>query len=387
MHEHWIDDLARHLAGGRSRRSLLRSLVGGASAIALGSRGSYSGVAAQDSCAPWETPCASGFGGDQCVDVTDDEENCGQCGNVCPVGARCQNAECVCGAGLNDGREVLCPGGLFGGDSICVDVGTDPDNCGQCGSVCPSGAKCEGGACVCGSINDQPGAEWQICPGGLLESDVGCADIQHDPNHCGGCGVACGDGTPCDEGVCRDSTTPATSTGSTGSAGNIPFQVDTVTDATLTETAFAAYLPRSLSGHVLATDLTAEEAAEPYYDGVLDSRNFYYYDPKVAVPEITAFANVSMLPSGRSVLDLLSDDRDACLDTIDCTIDDEELSPTARIVFELQRFQVDGLDDRVHFLAWGERLGRTVYTLEGLSASQLEELATAFVSNARAARE
>jgi len=155
----------------------------------------------------------------------------------------------------------------------------------------------------------------------------------------------------------------------------------------LTETAFAAYLPRSLSGHVLATDLTAEEAAEPYYDGVLDSRNFYYYDPKVAVPEITAFANVSMLPSGRSVLDLLSDDRDACLDTIDCTIDDEELSPTARIVFELQRFQVDGLDDRVHFLAWGERLGRTVYTLEGLSASQLEELATAFVSNARAARE
>ncbi|MBV9949523.1 MAG: hypothetical protein JOZ69_21955, partial [Myxococcales bacterium] len=32
---------------------------------------------------------------------------------------------------------------------VCVDPMTDPKNCGGCGTVCPAGAPCQGGQCLC----------------------------------------------------------------------------------------------------------------------------------------------------------------------------------------------------------------------------------------------
>jgi hypothetical protein len=41
-----------------------------------------------------------------------------------------------------------CPAGRTLCNGACVDLRSDPNHCGACGSVCPSGARCELGACV-----------------------------------------------------------------------------------------------------------------------------------------------------------------------------------------------------------------------------------------------
>lgn len=79
----------------------------------------------------------------------------------------------------------------------CVDLDTDPSNCGTCGQACgdPS-AVCEGGSCLCpDSFTDcEPG------PGALCVHD---AWFPWDLRHCGGCGRACQPGQHCYEGECR----------------------------------------------------------------------------------------------------------------------------------------------------------------------------------------
>ncbi|HOW73403.1 MAG TPA: FG-GAP-like repeat-containing protein [Phycisphaerae bacterium] len=44
-------------------------------------------------------------------------------------------------------RSFTCPGGLTCG-GVCVDLMTDPDNCGSCGTVCDPGEACTGGQCL-----------------------------------------------------------------------------------------------------------------------------------------------------------------------------------------------------------------------------------------------
>src|SRR5919199_1729481 len=46
----------------------------------------------------------------------------------CPVGTTCQNGECLTPQGCQPG-ETLCAG-------QCVDLSSDPENCGACGNVC-----------------------------------------------------------------------------------------------------------------------------------------------------------------------------------------------------------------------------------------------------------
>jgi hypothetical protein len=76
----------------------------------------------------------------------------------------------LCGCGL------LCtPDG--GTAATCIDPKTDPNNCGACGTSCPTTAACQGGACVC------PGT--QIICGGV------CVDPNSDVNNCNGCGQRC----------------------------------------------------------------------------------------------------------------------------------------------------------------------------------------------------
>jgi hypothetical protein len=49
---------------------------------------------------------------------------------------------CKCRTGLD-----ICPGKFSWSDSICVNTGTDEENCGACGNVCPSGSRCSRGRC------------------------------------------------------------------------------------------------------------------------------------------------------------------------------------------------------------------------------------------------
>ncbi|HUB09402.1 MAG TPA: choice-of-anchor D domain-containing protein [Myxococcales bacterium] len=68
-------------------------------------------------------------------------------------------------------------------NGACVDLQTDPENCGSCGTACPTG-QCSGGECL------------SSCGGAQV-------DLDSDPDNCGACGTACGSCTQgCLSGAC-----------------------------------------------------------------------------------------------------------------------------------------------------------------------------------------
>lgn len=95
------------------------------------------------------------------------------CCGSCPDGGFCRNGECT----LCTSEETQC-------GTACVDLATDPANCGTCGRACPSG-ECLNGSCSCLVQPD--------CP-------VGCSCFEI-PGGGGACG---GDTTsrPCVNNVC-----------------------------------------------------------------------------------------------------------------------------------------------------------------------------------------
>jgi hypothetical protein len=120
-------------------------------------------------------------GGTACVDVSSDPANCGACGTACPGTAICTNGVCAC------------PGGLSVCGSSCVDVSSDPANCGACGTSCGD-LFCLRGECSvdCGSLSECSGA---------------CVDVMSNSSHCGSCGNACGPGSSCLDGQCQCGST------------------------------------------------------------------------------------------------------------------------------------------------------------------------------------
>ncbi|HUB07500.1 MAG TPA: hypothetical protein VMB50_10890 [Myxococcales bacterium] len=175
--------------------------------------------------------------GGACVDTNADPDHCGGCGigndggvcingdlfppppgtscdGFCPVGETCEGAYCV---GPCASTSSVCPlqGGSYGAccfppgetSTVCVDVLTDPANCGFCDQRCPAGQSCVDGSCsgakapcvggrVGGFCNLDAGLSFLCCPGG------GCTDTSSDPGNCGGCGNAC-DGGSCVAGSCQ----------------------------------------------------------------------------------------------------------------------------------------------------------------------------------------
>ncbi len=73
-----------------------------------------------------------------CQDLSEDNDNCGDCGNTCSADAFCADSVCNCGDDT-----VEC-----GGE--CVELDFDPNHCGACGNVCDSGI-CTEGFCECTS--------------------------------------------------------------------------------------------------------------------------------------------------------------------------------------------------------------------------------------------
>ena len=99
-----------------------------------------------------EQPC-----GDQCVDVTKDPDNCGGCGNSCANNrpsyvtndVACEAGKCVytCEAGYeNCGSE---------GSTECVDLTSDRKNCGECGHACEPNAYCQESSCKPSNCPDE----------------------------------------------------------------------------------------------------------------------------------------------------------------------------------------------------------------------------------------
>jgi hypothetical protein len=89
----------------------------------------------------------------------------------CPNG--CSNGQC---------SSSMCPTGEIPCSGVCTDVSSDPNNCGQCGYVCPPGDSCIGDQCMPGSTCLAGETD---CPG------FGCTDTTQDPFNCGGCGIQC----------------------------------------------------------------------------------------------------------------------------------------------------------------------------------------------------
>jgi len=85
----------------------------------------------------------------------------------------------------------------------CVDLSSNPQNCGACGTACTGTEVCSQGTCAA------------ACAEGLIQCGQACADLSSDLLHCGGCNQACQPGQTCEAGVCTgegtggDLTVPA----------------------------------------------------------------------------------------------------------------------------------------------------------------------------------
>jgi hypothetical protein len=185
MDDRRFDDLVRNLGASNSRRTVLKGLLAGAAGGVIGLFGGGGALAAKGGngssnkpdCCPSSAPRLCN---NHCVDSLSDAGNCGGCGNICPPGATCQNGACMCPSGTR-----LC-------GAACVDVTSDSANCGSCGSACPPGETCQGSVCV--------------CPVGTTNCNGVCHDLTNDPNNCGTCGHICGTGATCQGGTCVSTT-------------------------------------------------------------------------------------------------------------------------------------------------------------------------------------
>ena len=113
------------------------------------------------------------------VNIDTDVNNCGACGSGCAEGASCTDGTCHCPTG-----ELPCEG-------VCINSDTDSNNCGGCHVVCQAtatenatAATCVGGQCML-TCN----APYANCD---ADAGNGCeTNTTDDPMHCGSCGTAC----------------------------------------------------------------------------------------------------------------------------------------------------------------------------------------------------
>jgi len=112
-----------------------------------------------------DTLCTPEAGAPYCANTKTDNANCGACGVTCGSGKICQNGACANACAASDGGvETLCT--PDGGPAYCASTQTDNANCGTCGNVCGLGAKCIGG--TCSALN----ATLLIVYSSLYEADV-----------------------------------------------------------------------------------------------------------------------------------------------------------------------------------------------------------------------
>jgi hypothetical protein len=138
-------------------------------------------------CRPGTIRCNNG-----CVDTTSDKRNCGGCELACLAGQQCTSSTCLCASGT-----ALC-------DGQCVVFETDPRNCGACGQRCAAGEVCENKTChgVIVIGDGGPNDAGSFCTGGNTQCGSSCVNLSSDPMNCGACGAACDVPMSCHAGKC-----------------------------------------------------------------------------------------------------------------------------------------------------------------------------------------
>ena len=94
----------------------------------------------------------------------------GKCKGTLPDGAACPGGTCQAGSCVPTTSPPICTPSCVGKD--CGDNG-----CGESCGTCTGGLACQNGQCVL------------ACDGGLTACSGTCVDLQTDRQHCGGCGT------------------------------------------------------------------------------------------------------------------------------------------------------------------------------------------------------
>lgn len=171
-------------------------------------------------CCPPSTPNLCGDPG-VCTNLSNDADNCGKCGHVCPAGQACLSGRCECPVteqqcGTNEnGDPICCAPGLECCDGQCVNTQTTAANCGGCGvncgsgsclqghCQCPPGSNCGAGCCsdpthpVCLPASWMPGGGG-CCPPGSVSVCPPTGDPNYPNGYCCAPGTTC-----CSTGCCR----------------------------------------------------------------------------------------------------------------------------------------------------------------------------------------
>ncbi len=126
--------------------------------------------------------CDATVCGTSCVDLSSDPKNCGACGKACVAPEMCVAGKCI----------IDCSPPMKICGSKCVDLLTDHDNCGACSVPCAVDEACVSAACEKKCTVTKP----DKCLGV-------CVDLKTDHDNCGACGKACASAEACKAGLCE----------------------------------------------------------------------------------------------------------------------------------------------------------------------------------------
>ena len=155
------------------------------------------GICGALQCGVPATTCQNPGGGTFCANLASDASNCGACGHVCGNNAICTNGTCQGGGGSYPGLAAC----MVGGAPMCTNLYSDPANCGLCGNHCTAGLGCYSGTCGTAPPPPTCPANNEICTDPMAMKQY-CSDPMYDSQNCGKCGIVCGSGMGCQQGVC-----------------------------------------------------------------------------------------------------------------------------------------------------------------------------------------
>ncbi|HEY7726090.1 MAG TPA: hypothetical protein VH880_12195 [Anaeromyxobacteraceae bacterium] len=139
---------------------------------------------------------------------------------VLPLAVLLTLAASGCGSTSKTISDCSLPGSTkCGTPPVCVNLQEDQLNCGACGAACAVGKACLAGACTATCAPP-------LTKCGTGAAAV-CADTASDAAHCGTCGNSCAVGLDCDRGTCRWTAHRFTSCGATGAVGPTQAACDT----------------------------------------------------------------------------------------------------------------------------------------------------------------